>query len=105
MSVDSSEQAAIVRDVENMRLQLRNANATIKTSVEQQTRNAIVQRINLVLKIAELGDDYAAAYGDGAGGTTAADVAAEIAQANTYVDAVIGVTDTTRAEIETEVAQ
>lgn len=104
MPVDSSTQAALVRDVENLRLQVRNANAVIAQSVDQQTRNAIVQRISLENKIAELGDDYAAAYGDGSAGSVAAEVAAEIAQANTNVDAVVGVTGKTRADIETEVA-
>jgi hypothetical protein len=103
MAIESSEQAQLVRDIENLRLQLRNANNNIKTATEGNVRNALLQRINLQKKITEFGDGYAAAYGDGSGGTVAAEVAAEIAQANTYVDAVVGITGKTRAAVESEI--
>lgn len=103
MPIESSAQAQLVRDVENLRLQVRNANNSIKTTAEGNVRNALIQRINLEQKITALGDDYAAAYGDGSGGTVAAEIAAEIAQANTYVDAVVGVTGKTRADVEAEI--
>ena len=54
-------------------------------------------------KIAELGAEYTAAYGDGSNSTVAAEIAAEIAQANTYVDAVVGITGKTRSAVENEI--
>lgn len=103
MAIESSEQAQLVRDIENLRLQVRNANNSIKTTNEGNVRNALVQRINLEKKIAELGAEYTAAYGDGSNSTVAAEIAAEIAQANTYVDAVVGITGKTRAAVENEI--
>jgi len=103
MAIESSEQAQLVRDIENLRLQVRNATNNIVTTNEGNVRNAIVQRINLDQKLADAGDDYAAAYGDGSNGTVAAEVAAEVAAANAAVDAVVGVTGKNRAEVEAEV--
>ena len=103
MAVESSTQAQYIRDVENLRLQIRYDTNSIVTTTEGNVRNALVQRINLEKKIAELGDDYTAAYGDGSNSTVAAEIAAEIAQANTYVDAVVGITGKTRAAVENEI--
>lgn len=103
MALSSDEQAQLVRDVENLRSQTRNASNVIKTSVEGQVRNALVQRKNLEAKITEAGNDYADAYGDGSDGTLAKEVAVEIAAINTAVDAVVGVTGKTRSDFEAEI--
>lgn len=103
MALTSDEQAQLVRDVENLRLQTRNATNTIKTSVEGQIRNGLVQRKNLEEKIADAGENYDAAYGDGSDGTLAKEVADEIAAINTAVDAVVSITGKTRAEFEAEI--
>lgn len=103
MALSDDEQAQLVRDVENLRSQARNASTVIKTSVEGQVRNALVQRKNLEAKITEAGADYDAAYGDGSTGTLAKTVADEIAAINTNVDAVVAVTGKSRADFEAEI--
>lgn len=103
MALSSDEQAQLVRDVENLRSHTRNASNVIKTSVDGQVRNALVQRKNLEAKIAEAGSDYADAYGDGSEGTLAAEVTAEIAAINTAIDAVVAITGKTRSDFEAEI--
>ena len=101
MAVDTDAQAQYIRDVENLRQNVRAATVSIRTNTEGNVRNVLTQKALLDVKIAE--DDFEGAYGDGSPSTVAADVNAEIADALGVVDAVIGVTDKTRAEIEAEV--
>jgi L-fucose mutarotase/ribose pyranase (RbsD/FucU family) len=103
MAVESSTQAQYIRDVENLRLQIRNATNSIVTTTEGNVRNAIVQRVNLDAKISEDAAIHAAAYGDGSAGTVAKEISAEITAANVAVDAVVGVTGKTRSKVEAEI--
>lgn len=100
MPIDSTTQAEFVRDVENVRQQVRGAVVNITNQTTGQVRNALVQRQLLDAKVASA--EFAGAYGDGSAGTVAAEIAAEVKAANAAVDAVIGITGKTRAQVEAE---
>ena len=100
MAIDTDAQAQYIRDVENLRQNVRVATDSIRNG-EGNVRHVLQQKALLDEKIAD--EEFEGVYGDGSPSTVASDVNAEIADALGVVDAVIGVTGKTRSEIEAEV--
>lgn len=95
---DAQEQHAV--KVGNLRSAITSYQNQMRANVETTSRQLVNHRKSLEDAIAADPDLHAAVYGDGSPGTLAATIDAEIGAVNTMVDAVIGVTTKTRADLE-----
>lgn len=102
MALTTQQEAHIVV-VGGFRSALKNSKANATTQAIENSRQIVRQYRDLEKRISVNPTVHEETYGDGTPGTLAEALASEIAEAKAKVDALLSVTDKTRAQLEAEI--